>query len=123
MFDITSPLGRPRAHEVAVKEEPKSPTQPLPKKRKARFSSDTTTWTLDEIDEDAGTSVQTLGKRPRTSASTPSNPKFDGVIIAKPTRRSARVAKTTSKRQIYKRMAQEHAALTRSYDELAELTD
>jgi hypothetical protein len=109
---------------VAVKEEPKSPTQPLPRKRKARFSGDTTLSTLDELDEDANASVQSLGKRPRTSASTPSNPKFDGVVIQKPTRRSARVAKTSSsKKQIYKRMAQEHAALVKSYDELAELTD
>jgi hypothetical protein len=107
---------------VAVKEEPKSP-QPLPKKRKARPSSDTTIWTLDELDEDAGASVQTLGKRPRMSASVPSNHRFDGVVITKPTRRSARVAKTSSKKQIYKRMAQELAALMRSYDELAELTD
>ncbi|KAI0245915.1 hypothetical protein BJV78DRAFT_1158275 [Lactifluus subvellereus] len=116
--------GRPCAHEVAVKEEPKSPTQPLPRKCKARFSGDTTLLTLDELNKDANASVQSLGKRPRMSASMPSNPKFDGVVIQKPMRRSTRVAKTSSsKRQIYKCMAQEHATLVKSYDELAELTD
>jgi hypothetical protein len=82
-----------------VKEEPQSPAQPAPRKRKARPSVDAGTLsTCDHLEDDVGSSTQSVGKRTKISAST-SNVRFDGVIIPapKPTRRSTRVAKMPKK--------------------------
>ncbi|KAI0244902.1 hypothetical protein BJV78DRAFT_1290497, partial [Lactifluus subvellereus] len=119
--------GRHRGQEVVVKEEPKSPAPPAPRKRKACPSTDATTaWTVEKPDDDASTSTQSLGKRPRTDASTTSSVRFEGVVIPtlKPPHRSTRVAKVNPKKEldsVLQRFSQELATASRTAKEVADL--
>ncbi|KAI0245314.1 hypothetical protein BJV78DRAFT_1288241 [Lactifluus subvellereus] len=89
----------------------------VPRKRKARLSIDPPLWTADQLEDDVSMSTQSLGKHPRTSASAPSTTQFDGVVITKLPRRSARVAKTGSKKdivEVYRSISKAHATLSKS---------
>ncbi|KAI0244938.1 hypothetical protein BJV78DRAFT_1290193 [Lactifluus subvellereus] len=117
----------PPGQEVVVKEEPKSPAPPAPRKRKARPSTDATTaWTVEKPDDDASTSTQSLGKWPRTDASTTSSVRFEGIVIPtlKPPRRSTRVTKANPKKELdsaLRRFSQELATASRTAEEVADL--
>jgi hypothetical protein len=78
--------------------------------------------TLDDTDDNALPSTQSLRKRPRTSI-TPSDLVLDGVIITTKPRRSSRVTKTTSNKAIenlYRCLGEDHAAMAKTYKELAD---
>ncbi|KAI0245017.1 hypothetical protein BJV78DRAFT_1159259 [Lactifluus subvellereus] len=116
--------GHNRAHKVVIKEEPRSPAQSAPCKRKACPSIDPPLWTANQLKDDVSTSTQSLGKHPRMSASAPSTTQFDGVVITKPPRRSMHVAKTGSKKdivEVYRSISKAHATLLKSYEDLAEM--
>ena len=82
-----------------------------------------------EIDMDP---PQTIGKRQKTVASKSAHVTFDGVVLppkpqqppARPTRKSTRVTKATSKKDttsvLFLRLGQEFRALAKTCDELGE---
>jgi hypothetical protein len=121
-------LGRHRDLDASTKETtPRSSAGSAPRKRKARLSIDArTAGTIGQSDNEAGPSTRTRGKRSRTSASTSSNQVFEGVVISKPPPRTSRVAETNSNMDlgdVYRRLADEHSALAKTYKKLADLMD
>ena len=121
---LTNIAGRHRNQDAIVKEESKSPSRPGPKKRKAYSTvSANSIGTLEQIDEQPAMSSQPLRKRPKRAKSP--TLKVD-MVIPRMTRKSARNEKASSKRdlgELYRRIGQEHAALAKSYDDLADNMD
>ena len=69
------------------------------------------------------TSSQGAPKRQKTG---PSQDRFDGVVILRPTRTSARVAKSTNKADIaelFQRLGQDFQAVAKTFKEISELMD
>ena len=114
---------------MAVKEEPKSPGQSGSRKRKAYSSVDANPiGILEPIDVDVDTFPQPVGKRAKLAGGSSSNPRFDSVVLTKPTRKSTRTAKANSKKgagvsELFRRLAQEHGAIARTYEEIADAMD
>ena len=114
---------------MAVKEEPKSPGQSGSRKRKAYLSVDANPiGILEPIDVDVDTFPQPVRKRAKPASGSSSNPRFDGVVLTKPTRKSTRTAKANSKKEagvseLFRRLVQEHGAIARTYEEIADAMD
>jgi hypothetical protein len=112
---------------VVVKEELGTPSASAPRKRKAHISVDAgPLWSPGqlELDDEAGASTHSVGKRARTSTNS-SNVRFDGVVIQKPTRRSTRVAKATTALRndvahVCRRIGQELGVVARSFSDFAD---
>ena len=69
-------------------------------------------------------STQPVGKRTKTAPGSSSHVQFDGLIIAKSTRKSARTAKANTKKdmgELFAQLAQECRAMANTFDELSKL--
>jgi len=113
---------------MTIKEEPKSPGRAATRKRKAYSITDANSIGIIEPIEDADADTdadapQPAGKRAKTSAASSSRVRFDGVAIPRPTRKSTRVTKTISKKELFARLSQEYATISKTYEELSETWD
>ena len=114
---------------MAVKEEPKSPGQLGSRKGKAYLSVNANLiGIVKPIDVDVDTFPQPVKKRAKPAAGSSSIPQFDSVVLTKPTRKSARTAKANLKKEagmseLFRRLAQEHGAIVRTYEEIADAMD
>jgi hypothetical protein len=119
-------LGHSHTHDVIIKEELKSLVQSATRKRKACPSVDTThLWTADQVEDDASTSTQSLRKHPKTASTLP-NVHFEGVVLQTmppPPCWSTCVAKTSTKKDLYKQVSQHLIALGKAFEEMSELQD
>ena len=107
---------------MSIKEEPKSPGRVATRKRKAYSTTDANPIGVIEQVEDANANADTAqpaGKRAKTA----SRVRFDGVSIPRPTRKSTRTTKTTSKKELFARLSQEYATISKTYEELSETWD
>ena len=83
---------------------------------------------LEPMDVDVDASSQPIGKHAKPAAGSSSNPRFDGIVLTKPTRKSVRTAKASSKKEVgmselFRCLAQEHGAVARTYEEIADAMD
>ena len=103
-----------------MKDEPKSPSM-----QKCKVYSTTGSAPIGHIatsDFDI-TSGQGAPKRQKTG---PSQDQFDGVVILRPTRTSARVAKSTNKvdiDELFQRLGQEFQVVAKTFKEISESMD
>ncbi len=126
---ITIPTGR-RARDIAIKDEPRSPIQAAPRKRKVYSTTDANAiGHMDPVEIDFDP-PKTVGKRRKVVASGSATVHFDGVAIpamppqsAKATRKSARVAKTTSRKdvsELFSQLGQQFHAIANTCEEIGE---
>ena len=113
---------------MTIKEEPKSPGRVATRKRKAYSTMDANSISSIEPieDPDAATdadAAQPAGKRAKTASASSSRVRFDGVAITKPTRKSTRTNKPISKKELFARLSQEYATISKTYEELSETWD
>lgn len=109
---------------MTIKEEPKSPGRGTTRKRKAYSTTDANPIGVLEPLEDADAdAAQPAGKRAKTATASSSRVRFDGVAIPKPTRKSTRATKTISKKELFARLSQEYATISKTYEELSETWD
>lgn len=116
--------GHRRTREPTVKEEPKSPARASGRKRKAYSTTDANAIGFIEPVGDADLEpAQPAGKRAKTASGSASQVRFDGIMLAKGTRKSARNTKASSKKELYARLGQEFGAIAKTYEEIAESLD
>jgi hypothetical protein len=109
---------------MTIKEEPKSPGRVATRKRKAYSTTDANPIGVIEPVEDADAdATQPAGKRAKTASAGSSRVRFDGVSIPRPTRKSTRTTKTSSKKELFARLSQEYATIAKTYEELSETWD
>jgi hypothetical protein len=109
---------------MIIKEEPKSPRRAATRKRKAYSTTDTNPiGTLEPVEDADADATQPAGKRTKTATVSSSRVHFDRVAITKPTRKSARTTKTNSKKELFARLSQEYATISKTYEELSETWD
>lgn len=103
-------IGRRRAYDPAVMEEPKSPANLAGTKRKICFNS-----------PQGSSKRQIMGS---------SQVHFDSIIltpnVARPTRRSTRTAKVNTRKNVgglFQRLGQEFRAVAKTYEEIAGAMD
>jgi len=130
---ISSFTGR-RGRDAVVKAETRSPGPSAPKKRKIYSTTDANAiGDMDPIDVDFAP-PQAIGKRNKTVASGSAHVEFDGIMLppkqqppGRPTRKSSRVSKATSKKntrsELFTRLAQEFRALASTCEEIGEVLE
>ena len=117
-------LGQRRPREMTIKEEPKSPGRVTTRKRKAYSTTDANPIGVIEPINDADTDpVQPAGKRAKTASASTSHVRFDGVAVPKATRKSTRVPKASSKKELFARLGKEFASISKTCEELSETLD
>ena len=123
-------IGRRRRHEVAVKEEPKSPGHSVPSKRKVYSTTNVNSIGRIETTTADFDPVQGSSKRQKTGSTGSAQVRFDSVMIPKSlppapkaTRRSTRGTKANSKKgvsELFERLGQEIHAVAKTCEDLAE---
>jgi hypothetical protein len=117
-------IGQHRPCQMTIKEEPKSPGRAATRKCKAYSITDANSIGIIEPIEDTDADApQPTGKRAKTSAASSSRVRFDRVTIPRPTRKSTRATKTISKKELFARLSQEYATISKTYEELSETWD
>ena len=123
LMSMVSFTGRRRP---MVKEEPKSPTQPANKKRKAESTTDISAIGHTQTVSVALDPARPSGKRHKAAFGGPSRVRFDGITVPpapKATRNCTRAAKANSKKDIHElfdRLGQEFGAVGKTCEEIAE---
>jgi len=107
---------------VVVKEEPKTPANPTPKKRKLYSTTDANPiGTMDAIDVDFDPAPPTT-KRAKSASGSIAQVRFDGVAVPRQTRKSTR-GKAVAKKDmndLFEQVSHEYAALSKTFQALSE---
>jgi hypothetical protein len=118
----TSFLGRRR--EATVKEEPKSPTQPAGRKRKAFSTTDSKPIGVIDgpinVDFNSGPPV---GKQSKLSSGSTPRVHFDAAETSTSTRKSTRSTTKKDLGELFKQLGEEYGAVSETFEKIADLVD
>jgi len=119
--------GQCHPRKPTVKEEPKSPACPLGRKRKAFSTTDVNAIEfIEPVDDTVIKITQPSGKHVKTASGSSSQVQFEGIMIPKGMRKSARTTKANSKKDISELLAwlgQEFGAIAKTCEEISESID
>jgi len=101
-----------------------TPGRVATRKRKVYSTMDTNSISsIEPIEDTDADATQPAKKRAKTASASSSRVRFNGVAIAKPTRKSTCTNKPISKKELFARLSQEYATISKMYEELSETWD